>query len=83
VISSRDVYINEQSGWDWKKQDELEIEEVKEQPKVVIPTPNTMISRSARNVEVAEITRNGEASCSRSSGSEEGNENEEDEPRQP
>jgi hypothetical protein len=82
VISSRDVYINEQSGWDWKKQDELEIEEVKEQPKVVIPTPNTVISRSARNEEVAEITRNGEASSSRSSGNEEGNENEEDEPRQ-
>jgi Reverse transcriptase (RNA-dependent DNA polymerase) len=82
VISSRDVYINEQSGWDWKKQDELEIEEVKKQPKVVIPTPNTVISRSARNEEVAEITRNGEASSSRSSGNEEGNENEEDEPRQ-
>jgi hypothetical protein len=30
VILGRDIYINEQSGWDWKKQEELEIEEVEE-----------------------------------------------------
>jgi hypothetical protein len=82
LISSRDVYINEQSGWDWKKQEELEIEEVKEQSKVMIPISNTVISRSVRDEEAAEITRNGEASSSRSSESKEESENE-DEPRQP
>jgi hypothetical protein len=83
VISSKNVYINEQSDWDWKKQEELEIEEIEEQPKVMIPTPNTVISGSARDKEVVEITRNGEASSSRSLGREERNEDEEDEPRQP
>jgi hypothetical protein len=83
VISSKNVYINEQSDWDWKKQEELEIEEIEEQPKVMIPTPNTVISGSARDKEVVEITRNGAASSSRSLGREERNEDEEDEPRQP
>jgi hypothetical protein len=41
-----------------------------------------MISRSARDEEAAETTRNGEVSSSRSSGSEEESKNE-DEPRQP
>jgi hypothetical protein len=60
---------------------ELKIEEVEEQPKVMIPTPNTVISGSARDEEVVETTQNGEASSLRSSGSEEGSEDEEDEPR--
>jgi hypothetical protein len=48
----------------------------------VIPISNTVISRSARDEEAAETTRNGDASSLRSSGSEEESENE-DEPRQP
>jgi hypothetical protein len=38
VISSKDIYINEQSSWDWKKHEELEIDEVEEQSTVMIPT---------------------------------------------
>jgi hypothetical protein len=49
----------------------------------MIPTPNTVISGSARDKEVLETTQNGEASSSRSLGREERNEDEEDEPRQP
>jgi hypothetical protein len=47
----------------------------------VILTSNTVISGSTPNEEVAETTRNGEASSSRSLGSEEGNEDEENELR--
>jgi hypothetical protein len=81
IISSRDVYINEQSDWDWKKQEELEIKEVEEQPIIMISTPNTVTSRATRDEEAIETTRNDETSSSRARKNEEECEDEEDKPR--
>jgi hypothetical protein len=83
VISSRDIYINEQSGWHWKKQEELKVEVVEEQPKIMIPTPNIVISGLTRDEQTVERTWNDEASTLSSSGTEKESEDEEDEPRQP